>query len=109
MLTRCGEVSCCISSPNAKEYSPARCGGVRSPACRTQRVSVLYATFKPCSSASSCCTRATFPRARSNAACNWASVWGGHGAAGTGGVADRSTRRTVLRDTLSSRLISRTL
>jgi hypothetical protein len=37
---RCGDVSCCISCPGAKSYSPARRGGARSPACLTQRVAV---------------------------------------------------------------------
>ena len=40
-VTRCGEVSCCISCPGAKSYSPARRGGLRRPASLTQRVKVL--------------------------------------------------------------------
>ena len=39
--TRCGDVSCCISWPGRKSYSPARRGGLRRPASLTQRVNVL--------------------------------------------------------------------
>src|ERR1700722_984278 len=41
IMARCGEVSCCISWPGAKSYSPARRGGPRRSASRTQRVKVL--------------------------------------------------------------------
>ena len=40
-VTRCGEVSCCISWPGTKSYSPARRGGPRRSASLTQRVKVL--------------------------------------------------------------------
>jgi hypothetical protein len=39
--TRCGEVSCCISSPGAWWYSPERFGGSRSCASLIHRVSLL--------------------------------------------------------------------
>src|SRR5271165_3326330 len=114
--TRCGEVSCCISWPGTKLYSPARRGGPRSSASLTKRVKVLYDTSRP-SSASSSRTRTTLPRAteharegRAKAAFSRPSVASSHGGASAILPAGcRRMRRTVLRERASRRLISRRL
>src|SRR5271166_3531256 len=108
-VTRCGEVSCCISWPGTKLYSPARRGGPRRSASLTQRVKVLYDTSIP-SSASSSRTRTTLPRARAKAAFSRPSVASSHGGvSATLPAGARRMRRTVLRDRASRRLISRRL
>ena len=62
----------------------------------------------PCSWASNSCARTTLPRVRSKMASSIASVCASHGGAALAWRSGaRRMRRTVLRDSLSSRLISR--
>jgi hypothetical protein len=109
-MTRCGEVSCCISCPGANSYSPDRFGGLRSPASLVHRVNVLYGTCRLVSLASSCWTRTTLPRARSKASSSLAAICDPPaGRAVAPRSPARKIRRTVLRESFSSRLISRRL